>query len=162
MKTHWAKFETVTMYTKILKTKVEFYDNLKRKCRHLFPTYFTNKLHRLHICYNACSRQQLLSPFSIDLVYLVNVGKANFILAQKFVSLILIQWTTRLISRLIKNNFNQIIIETHLWVACIVCSCRNKGYFEICNKKAAWYAMFPVTDRGKLQYIACRCHHHLA
>lgn len=52
-------------------------------------SYFTNKLNCLHICNNACSRQEFFTAFSIDLVDLVNISQTNFILAQKFVSFIL-------------------------------------------------------------------------
>ena len=77
------------MYTKVLKKK----ENIKVSSqifRFLFATYFTNNLYRLHIGYNVCSRQKFLPSLSIDLIYLVNVGQTNFILAQKFVPLILI------------------------------------------------------------------------
>lgn len=73
METHWAKFETVTMYTKILdKENNEDLYNPRHRKKNI--TYFTNKLHRLYIRYNASTRHQFFPALSIDLIYLVNVG----------------------------------------------------------------------------------------
>lgn len=81
------------MYTKIL-SKNNHLEKLKRLAieREMIKRhYFTNKLNCLDICYNACSRQEFFTALSVDLVDLVNIGQANFILAQKFVSFILCQ-----------------------------------------------------------------------